>query len=81
MNTYKKHIWEMTEAEFATQLRPGIVAIRQALFAKGLPISYIDHDCCERETHFVNEYADGTKYLIEFHWIARREYVIRQLNG
>lgn len=76
-----RYIWELTEVELEVQLAPGIHAVRQDLFAKGLPVSYIDESCCESESHFVNEYADGRKYLIEFNSLSRRETVLRQVNG
>ncbi len=76
-----RYIWELTEVELEVQLAPGIHAVRQELFAKGLPVSYIDESCCESECQFVNEYADGRKYLIEFHLLSRRESVIRELHG
>ncbi len=82
MNTREaKPIWELTEVEFEERLNPGIQALRHELFAKGLPVSYMDATCCESEGHFVNEYADGSKYLIEFNVYTRVERVVRQLHG
>lgn len=76
-----KPIWELTETEFKERLHPGVLAVRQELFDQGLPISYIDGACCESETHFVNEYADGRKHLIQFNVYTRKEIVVRHLNG
>ncbi|MDJ1480586.1 hypothetical protein QNI16_08825 [Cytophagaceae bacterium YF14B1] len=82
MNTQEsKPIWELTESEFTERLLPGVLAIKEELFEKGLPVSYIDTTCCESEFHFVNEYADGSKRLIHFNIYTRKESVVRVLNG
>jgi hypothetical protein len=74
-----KDIFGLDPAQLAKRLQPGVDAIKQKRFSKGLPLVYQD-DRCPTERHYIHEYEDGRTYLMLFDANSREYTLIKDLG-
>jgi len=73
-----RHIFELTDQERHDRLMPVLLEELRRTAAMNLPIIYLNKDCTQKN-HFIHEYPDGRKYLIEINCENSVETILKVL--
>ncbi len=78
-NNNAKSVFELTQEDLDVRLLPLMNDAIAKRYDKGLPVSYRD-DRCPTAWHFIHEYADGKKFLVQLDEATRDFGTIQQLD-
>jgi hypothetical protein len=76
----QRSIFDLTPEQRAARLQRVTDQVKQATFAKGLPLVYQD-ERCPTEDHFIHEYEDGRTYLMILDIDSRKYTLVKDLTN